>query len=404
MMKKTQKPNIIYCSSCLYPSSSAVPLQFNEKNICTGCLINSEKKIIDWEQRKKEFVELIKQNKTNESYDCLIPVSGGKDSFFQAHTIKELGYKALLVTYNGNNYSKTGLKNVEIMREVFGFDHIFYTPAISTLKKLNRLGMIIMGDMNWHNHCGIMTYPIKVAVEKKIPIIVWGEHGRADVGGMYSHDDFIEFSKRHRYEHDLRGYEWNDIIDLSKKHNEKLSSNEMDAWKYPSDEEINVIGVRGIYLSNYFYWDANEHFELVRKKYGFQIHEEGFERTYRKFSNLDDIHENGIHDYMKFVKFGYGRCTDHCSKDVRSGKLSREQAIQEIKKRDHIKSNDLNRWLKYVNWSEDYFDKVADTFRDKRTWWISKGEWKKKNLWGDESTYGPVKLDKSLWENYFIEN
>jgi len=404
MMKKTQKPNIIYCSSCLYPSSSAVPLQFNEKNICTGCLINSEKKIIDWEQRKKEFVELIKQNKTNESYDCLIPVSGGKDSFFQAHTIKELGYKALLVTYNGNNYSKTGLKNVEIMREVFGFDHIFYTPAISTLKKLNRLGMIIMGDMNWHNHCGIMTYPIKIAVEKKIPIIVWGEHGRADVGGMYSHDDFIEFSKRHRYEHDLRGYEWNDIIDLSKKHNEKLSSNEMDAWKYPSDEEINVIGVRGIYLSNYFYWDANEHFELVRKKYGFQIHEEGFERTYRKFSNLDDIHENGIHDYMKFVKFGYGRCTDHCSKDVRSGKLSREQAIQEIKKRDHIKSNDLNRWLKYVNWSEDYFDKVADTFRDKRTWWISKGEWKKKNLWGDESTYGPVKLDKSLWENYFIEN
>lgn len=403
-MKKTQKPNIIYCSSCLYPSSSAVPLQFDEKNICTGCLINSEKKIIDWKQRKEEFVELIKQNKTNESYDCLIPVSGGKDSFFQAHTIKELGYKALLVTYNGNNYSKTGLKNVEIMREVFGFDHIFYTPAISTLKKLNRLGMKIMGDMNWHNHCGIMTYPIKVAVEKKIPIIVWGEHGRADVGGMYSHDDFIEFSKRHRYEHDLRGYEWNDIIDLSKKHNEKLSSNEMDAWKYPSDEEINGIGVRGIYLSNYFYWDANEHFELVRKKYGFQIHEEGFERTYRKFSNLDDIHENGIHDYMKFVKFGYGRCTDHCSKDVRSGKLSREQAIQEIKKRDHIKSNDLNRWLKYVNWSEDYFDKVADTFRDKRTWWISKGEWKKKNLWGDESTYGPVKLDKSLWENYFIEN
>ena len=94
-----------------------------------------------------------------------------KDSFFQAHTIKELGYKALLVTYNGNNYSKTGLKNVEIMREVFGFDHIFYTPAISTLKKLNRLGMTIMGDMNWHNHCGIMTYPIKVAVEKKIPIM-----------------------------------------------------------------------------------------------------------------------------------------------------------------------------------------------------------------------------------------
>ena len=79
-------------------------------------------------------------------------------------------------------------------------------------------------------------------------------------------------------------------------------------------------------------------------------------------SNLDDMHENGIHDYMKFIKFGYGRCSDHSSKDIRSGKITREQGITEVKSRDHIKPKDLNRWLDYVGWTEQQFDYLVDTF------------------------------------------
>ena len=120
-------------------------------------------------------------------------------------------------------------------------------------------------------------------------------------------------------------------------------------------------------------------------------------------SNLDDMHENGIHDYMKFVKFGYGRCTDHTSKDIRSGKLTRDQAISEVRKRDHIKSNDLARWLDYVGWTEKQFDCIADTFRDPRVWWIKNGEWWKDNIWGEPSSYGSVNLDKDKWQKYYIE-
>ena len=120
-------------------------------------------------------------------------------------------------------------------------------------------------------------------------------------------------------------------------------------------------------------------------------------------SNLDDIHENGIHDYMKFIKFGYGRCTDHASKDIRSGKLTRDQAISEVRKRDHIKSNDLDRWLDYVGWTEKQFDCIADTFRDPRVWWIKNGEWWKDNIWGEPSSYGSVNLDKDKWRKYYIE-
>ena len=401
-----KKPSVKFCSSCLYSTSSAVSLEFDEKNVCSGCTVSGEKAKINWDERKKYFIDLLDsyRGKFNKQYDCIIPVSGGKDSFFQAHLVKELGYNALLVTYNGNNYSKTGLENVQIMREVFGFDHIFFTPAVKTLKKLNRLGVHIMGDMNWHAHSGIFTYPIRVAVEKNIPLMIWGEHGRTDVGGMFSHDDYIEFTRRDRLEHANRGYEWFDIIKLGAQYGEILDEKEMYAWKYPSDDEIDRIGVRGIFTSNYFKWEANEHFKLVTEKYGFKVPDEEFERTYRKMSNLDDIHENGIHDYLKFIKFGYGRTTDHASKDIRAGIRSRTSGIEEVKKRDHIKSKDLKRWLEYVGWSEEKFDQVTDKFRDPRTWWIKKGKWMKHDVWGGESEYGNVKLEKSQWFKFYIEN
>ena len=110
------------------------------------------------------------------------------------------------------------------------------------------------------------------------------------------------------------------------------------------------------------------------EKYGFKEAINPFERTYRGMSNLDDMHENGIHDYMKWVKFGYGRATDHTSKDIRGGRMNREIGVKEVLKRDHIKSKDLLRWLDYVGWSEKEFDEVADTFRDPKVWYIKNNE------------------------------
>jgi N-acetyl sugar amidotransferase len=400
-----RKPDVKYCTNCVYPSSSAVSLEFDKDGKCSGCMVSIEKNEINWKKRKEQLKKIFKEyeNKGNKHYDCIIPVSGGKDSYFQSHIIKELGYNALLVTYNANNYTSTGLKNVQRMREAFGFDHIFFTPSVETLKKLNRIGMLVMGDMNWHAHSGIFTYPIRVAVEKNIPLMIWGEHGRTDVGGMFSHNDFIEFTYRERLEHACRGFEWNDIIKLGKKHGENLTEKQMYAWIYPSDEEIERVGVRGIFLSNYIKWEANDHTKLVKEKYGFLESEEEFERTYRKMSNLDDMHENGIHDYLKFIKFGYGRTSDHGSKDIRAKLISRKNAVSEVLKRDCIKSKDLKRWLKYVGWDEKKFDVVCDQFRDPRVWWIKNGYWVKKDINGKQASYGKVLLSKNFWSKFFVE-
>ena len=121
-------------------------------------------------------------------------------------------------------------------------------------------------------------------------------------------------------------------------------------------------------------------------------------------SNLDDIHENGLHDYLRFIKFGYGRTTDHASKDIRNNYISRADGIKESLRRDSIKPKDLSRWLEYVGWTEKKFDEIADTFRDPRVWWIKDGEWYKKDIDGKETSYGKVFLDKNEWFKYFIES
>lgn len=380
-IKTTPPASLRWCTRCVYPSISAAPMEFDEHGVCMGCRMSEVKTAIpneEWQRREKIFVDLMDSYKSpnNSNYDCVIAVSGGKDSYFQTHMIKNVfGLNPLLVTYNGNNWTDVGWRNMLRMKEVFDVDHIVVSPSVNTLKKLNRLAFTIMGDMNWHAHVGITTVPVQLAVQHKVPIVIWGEHGYLDLCGQFSMDDFPEMSYRDRLEHFARGYEWNYMVGR-----EGLSPAQLDPWKYPSDKELFDLDVRGVYLGNYVYWEANDHLKLVQEKYGFEVSDQDFERTYRRMSNLDDMHENGVHDYLKYIKFGYGRCTDHVCKDLRAGLMTREEGIRRVNEMDPIKPKDLKRWLEYTGMHEEEFDRIADTFRDPRVWWKEKGEWKREIL------------------------
>ena len=134
--------------------------------------------------------------------------------------------------------------------------------------------------------------------------------------------------------------------------------------------------------------EANEHGPMVEKKYGFRTSGRAFDRTYRMMSNLDDMHENGAHDYLKFIKFGYGRCSDHVAKDIRAGRMSREEGVRRILHYDHVRPGDLPRWFDYTGMAETDFDRIADTFRDPRVWMVRNGEWVKMDVDGVERSYG----------------
>jgi N-acetyl sugar amidotransferase len=390
-----------YCNRCTYPVV-AVNLSLDDDGICAACRTAEEFEKLTpdfWEKRRRLFEQKIQEITANNSsdYDCVIPVSGGKDSYYQTHImVSEYGLKPLLVTYHGNNYLPEGNLNRDRMREVFDVDHLVMGPSVEVLKKLNRLCFKKMGDMNWHAHCGIMTYPIQIAVKFNVPMMVWGEIAW-DISGMFEPDDFVEFSARVRHEHALRGYEWHDMLNDPV---EKLSVRDLLWAKYPTDEEILKVGVRGLYVGNFFKWDPYKHTKLVEEKYGWKSAEVPFDRTYRTASNLDDRYENGVHDLLKFIKFGYGRASDHASKDIRTGYMTREQGIEMVRKYDHVVSRDLYHWLDYVSMTEDEFWATADRFRDSRVWRIQDGCWWKENIWGEPSCYGPVHLSLAEQEKY----
>jgi N-acetyl sugar amidotransferase len=389
---------MIYCEKCVYPMTAA-QLEITD-GICSACRSAEALSLItkeEWKRREGLFGDLVRSlaSKNGSNYDCLIPVSGGKDSFYQAHVMTEkYNLKPLLVTYHGNNYLPEGDFNRDLMRNAFDADHLVFGPSVSALKKLNRVGFKMMGDMNWHAHCGIYTYPIQIATMMKIPMVIWGETFW-DISGMFSPDDFVEFSARTRHEHALRGFEWYDLIGQ-----EGLVEKDLMWAKYPEDEEILSTGVRGLCIGNYFNWDPNIQTEIIKEKYGWKGSNLEFQRTYRKMSNLDDRYENGAHDLLKFVKFGYGRGSDHASKDIRTGYMTREEGIEMVRKYDHIISDDLDHWLNYVEMDKEEFWSIADTFRDPRVWWIQDGEWCKDNIWGGSSSYGKVHLSTEQQDKY----
>jgi N-acetyl sugar amidotransferase len=392
----------MYCSRCVYPQIS-VNLSIDDDGVCSGCKGYDAFQALtpaDWDRRRQKLDDLLSDTLKNNTsnYDCIIPVSGGKDSYWQTHVMtKRYGLKPLLVTYHGNNYLPEGDYNRDRMRQVFDADHWVFGPSVAVLKKLNRLCFRKMGDMNWHAHCGIVTVPFIIAAKFNIPLMIWGETSW-DISGMFEPDDFVEFSARERHEHFLRGFEWYDLIGDER---ETLTEKDLLWTKYPSDEEILNAGVRGLYLGNYFPWEPNEHWQLVHREYGWQPAAKPFERTYRQFSNLDDRYENGIHDLLKFVKFGYGRASDHACKDIRTGHMSRDEGIAMVRKYDAVVSSDLFYWLDYVGMTEAEFWATADTFRDPRVWRIENDHWVKETIWGEPTAFGPVRLEpdaRAAWE------
>jgi N-acetyl sugar amidotransferase len=387
-------PKMKYCTRCILPKSSAAPLAFDDDGVCSGCRVHDQKdEQVDWDLRAKELKDITDKYKSRDgnNYDCLIPVSGGKDSYFQVwYMTKVLGLKPLLLTYYGNDFTEAGKRNLYRMKEVFNVDHLIMYPSVEILKKLHKKCFKLMGDMSWHNHCGIFSFPVQIAVRFNIPLLIWGEHGYTDSAGMYGMDDKVEMTKKFRTEHACRGFDWFDMIDEK----EGISQKDLLWTKYPTDEDLEKHTIRGLYLGFYVYWDANKHGKMM-EEWGFETLKEPYSRTYRRMSALDDQHEPGIHDYLKYIKFGYGRGTDHPCKDTRLKYLTRPQAIQCVKKYDDIKPKDLKRWLAYTGTTEEEFDAVCDRFRDPSVWWIDKnGHWKKDNIWDNEPPYdGPDELD-----------
>jgi N-acetyl sugar amidotransferase len=361
----------------MYPANARPTIMFDEEGVCSGCRYHEsrEKLEIDWDQRLKIFEQIVEEmikgaRQKRASHECIIPVSGGKDSHFQVWLLKKkYGLNPLLVTYNHAFNSPAGLRNLDNLISKSGCDLVRYTAGLDSVRRVSRHMLKTVGDITWHYHAGIRTLPFQVSVAYKIPWVVWGEHGYAELTGLVTLEDFVEFTKWTRKEHDMRGYEAEDLIGR-----QDITERDIGPYVYPSDEDIARNNIRGIYLSNFFYWDAKRQAEHMIKEWNFGAVTFERERTFNLYGKIED-HANDVHDYLKYLKFGYGRATDDASTEIRHGRMTREEGMRMVERYDATTPSTLEYYCDFLGITKDEFYKWVEPMRESRIWEKRQGAW-----------------------------
>lgn len=350
-----------YCKNCLFPETKP-DLFFNEEGLCSACQAAEEKDFkIDWIAKEKAFVEIIAtyKKKDNETgYDCIIPVSGGKDSTYQCYMAKKYGLNPLAVCFETAFVTELGQRNIDNITKM-GIDLIHFKKNYQVYKKMVVESFKRVGDEMWPNHIGIFTIPVLVAVKFGIPLILWGENSQQEYGGPMEASRIPVLNRNWLEEFGgLLGNRIQDMIGV-----EGITVKELTPYFYPSDEDINRVGVKGIFLGHYFFWDARKQLDIIQEETGFSIKEDGpIEGTYTNYENLDE-RLVGLHDYLKFVKYGFGRATDHACIDIRNKRLTRDEAKNLVKEYDgKYPHYGINSFVEYSGMNIKEIDKVIDSF------------------------------------------
>ena len=353
------------CKRCLYDSSHPLGLVIDDDGICSGCRIHEEKDLLDWKERWCLLERLTNDYKSKDkrNYDCIIPVSGGMDSYFIVHTVKErLGLNPLLVTYNKYWNTPLGIRNLANLRIRFNCDILTQNVNPNSVKRIVKTTLRSFGSIYWHCIAGQTVFPVQVAVRKKIPLIIWGAHQGMEQVGMFSHEHEVEMTRRYRKDHDLMGYEADDLLSDF----DVLSERDIWQYRYPEDEEINSVGVRGIYLNNYVRWDPKAQHELMIEKYDYETTK--FERTFDCYDFVDCYNYMNLHDLLKYYKTGISKVTDHASREIRHGRISREKALRLVVYHQQFNPSYLDLFCKWLGVNQKSLQYVIDMHRNKDIW------------------------------------
>ncbi len=341
--------NMQYCVRCCMPSSNE-GIEFDEMGICRACYSAEQKMHINWVEREKSLRKLLDYHKSlNRDYDCIVPISGGKDSTFQLHVVtKVYGLRALAVTFSHNWFTETGKYNLQNCLEKFNVDHIVFTPNRNLVNRIARQSLVKIGDSCWHCHSGVGAFAMQIAVKFNISLLIWGESA-ADLSGRSSYfDPVIKFDRDYFTKMSAK-------VGPEEIAGDTISARELSPWRLPSVEEIERVGVEGIHLGDYIFWDDERQMEFVRDVYDWR--EDRVEGTYKGYKSVECIMA-GVHDYTKFLKRGFGRGTDHASVDVRAGLLTREEAFELAKKHDTERPDALDYYLQITGYTEAEFEAV----------------------------------------------
>jgi len=358
MSVKNNKPildKVKYCVRCCIPATQE-GVKFDEMGVCQACQSSEQKIHIDWVKREKQLRKILEEAKAKagNNYDCILPISGGKDSTFQMYVLTQVyGMKPLAVTFNHNWYSETGWYNLQNALEKFNMDHIMFTPNRDLVNRIARRSIDGIGDSCWHCHAGVGAFPLQIAVKFNIPLLIWGE-SIAESSGRASYDSPVHKFDRDYFTKVSAKLKPEEMV------NENLSARDLSPFNVPSVEEIEKAGVWGIHLGDYIFWDDERQTEFIRDNYGWK--ETEMEGAYKCYKSAECIMA-GMHDFTCYLKRGYGRSTVQACADVRNGLLTREEGFELANKFDPVRPEALDYYLKITGLSEEEFFKI---FKEKK--------------------------------------
>jgi len=348
------------CARCLYPENHPLGILFDDEGVCSGCRVHEEKDLLDWGERLERLQAICSQyrNTNRTSHDCIIPVSGARDSYYIVDfVINKLKMRPLLVNYNSHYNTRLGIRNLSYLKTFLGADFIQCTVNPERVKKITRETLKLRGSLYWHILAGQTVFPVRTAAQYKIPLIIWGAHQGIDQVGMFSHLDEVEMTRKYRKEHDLMGLEAEDLLNMDN----SLNISDLEQYMYPSDKELGVVGVRGIYLNNYVRWDSKAQHEKMIKKYGYESMLQ--QRTFDTYNDVDSFHYSGIHDEIKYIKHGYGKVLDHVAREIRLKRMSYEDGEGLITKYQRVQPEDLHLFLNWIEMTQERYYLLIEKFR-----------------------------------------
>lgn len=321
--------------------------------VCLGCLTHLEKDNLDWDDRQstllQSFSDTLKKNRSH--YDCVVPIRGDAEDYFVVKKVLEFGLKPLIVAVNDYFINDIGWFNLHNLITVFDVDSIIHSPELSTYKELVRTSLRKLNHALWPSISLRTAFPVHIAVERKIPLIIWGGLQSLEQVGKFSHLDNVEMSGWNRLEHDLFNVDFDELIGTGA----QINPTRCDYYQYP-EPQFKHGRVRGIYLSNFFAWDPLTQNKSILE-YGFQPQKQS--ATYDVFERAGDSVYYNIHDLLKFERCGYRRVRDQLSRDIRHGHISLDKAIEAERYYNTapIDVSNFFDWLGVTETGKDWFVK-----------------------------------------------
>ena len=363
-----------YCTRCLLPETKPY-ISFDQEGVCSACKAHETKHHslsgIDWSSRKKLFNGIVAEAKDRKApyFDALVPVSGGKDSLTQIHRLLEYDLRILAVNVDYGIKTPIGRRNLALVPGMGA--HLFtLRPELVLHKRLIRIGLLDYGDPDLLSHTLLHAAPLHVALRFQVPLVLLGENSAFEYGGdaEIAAQDHISRGWFEKY----AANQGHDARHVSQRYG--IPMEKLLLYDFP--DEIVASGTRTVFSGSYFYWDSEEHLRIA-ETYGFETLNRAGEGTYRNYVGLDE-RINRIHQYIKVLKFGYGRATDHACEDIRNGRISRNEGKTLIRAHDltPLSRDFIQAFCAFTDLSEEEFNASLERWRNEHIWEKDDhGEW-----------------------------